>query len=459
MFNLPLQREHYCTDERLGEEICMADALELIEIGIGAVSNTVWTVFLPCVLAAGIFLVFRTFTKIQPQTTEPSDIHFADVAEPCVISLGAMIGTGAIIGVLGSLSSLAGSGQPHIEALAIWALIGALIMVPVSYAETLCSKVMGKTPKEYVAMLLSPKLAVVYAVCFCLLHIFGFGGFQFSGIDSVVTIITEDYLEIVLTENQRFWFIVVPLIAVVAAVILSKKNDLFLNTMNYMVGISIGAYFIFFGLFFLRTSSHFPVYLRGMLDGLKNPVNAILGMPLGLIMSMQRVLQCSETGLGTLALSAHASDAKPRAAAQVSLLPTIITIFVSIVVTSYIASYGMEQGLIQFPAHPIARLEGFFFTARAVAGDFGLVVLCLFTLLSGLSVLFSSYYFLNTLFHRGEDVNVIIYLVATVTAGILAVYGFDIVFDVVDLLLFVVCSINVAALTVFAVKKWKTYRL
>ena len=70
--------------------------------------------------------------------------------------------------------------------LAIWALIGSLIMVPVSYAETLIAKVMKQTPKEYIGNLLTPGLAMIYAVGFCALHIFGFGGFQFSGIDSVV---------------------------------------------------------------------------------------------------------------------------------------------------------------------------------------------------------------------------------------------------------------------------------
>ena len=55
--------------------------------------------------------------------------------------------------------------------------------------------------------------------------------------------------------------------------------------------------------------------------------------------------------------------------------------------------------------------------------------------------------------------NIIIYIIAIFSAGTLAVFGFNIVFDVVDLLLFVVCAINMAALTVFAVNKWKAYKL
>lgn len=433
--------------------------LEMIERIIGAISETVWPVFLPVMLIAGIYLVLRTITVIQPKTTRPCKLSFANVVGPAVISLGAMIGTGAIIGVLGSLSNLSGKGQGHIEALAIWALIGSLIMVPVSYCETLCSKVMQKTPKEYIADYLSPRLAMVYSVCFCALHIFGFGGFQFSGIDSVVTIITGEYLHIALSQVQRFFLIVLPLIVVVALIVLTKKHHIFINAMTYMITIAVGAYCIFFLFFIGRTGSYIPTFLRGMWLGLCNPVNAMLGVPVGFILGMQRVLQSSETGLGTLAMSAKESDSQPREAAAISLLPTVITIVVSVVVTSYITSYGFSQGFIPLPGGSIERLRGYFQTASAVAGIFGLLVLCLFTLLSGLSVLLSSYYFLNVLFDNGENKNIAIYLVAIVTAGTLAVFGFNIVFDVVDLLLFVVCLINMAALILFTRNKWKPYEL
>lgn len=433
--------------------------LELIETVIGAISGAVWPFFLPCMLIAGIFLVVRTFGKIQPQTTVRTHINAAHIIGPSVISLGAMIGTGAIIGVLGSLSNLVSKGQSHIEALAIWALIGSLVMVPVSYSETLCSKVMKKTPREYIAGYLSPRLSVVYAVGFCALHIFGFGGFQFSGIDSVVTIVTGDYLHVSLAQTQRFLFIVIPLILIVGAIVLTRKHQLFIHAMTYMISVAVGAYCIFFIYFFIRTRSHIPVYLQGMLEGLRNPVNAMLGVPTGLILGMQRVLQSSETGLGTLAMSAKESDSDPREAARISLMPTIITIVVSVVVTSYIASYGLQQGLIRFPADSIDRLRGYFETAEFVTGKFGLIVLCLFTLLSGLSVLLSSYYFLNVLFNNKESTNIVIYLIAIITAGTLAVFGFNIVFDVVDLLLFVVCGINMAALAVFAIHKWKDYTI
>lgn len=433
--------------------------LEIVEKIIGTISNTVWPIFLPCVLILGAFLAIRTFTKIQPQTTEKSKVKFANLIGPASISLGAMIGTGAIIGVLGSLSNLVGKGQTHIEAMAIWALIGALIMVPVSYSETLCSKVMGKTPKEYIKMLLSPKVATVYAIGFCALYVFGFGGFQFSGMDSVVTIVTDEYMAISLSQMQRYLFIVVPIIAIVAVIVLSKKHELFINAMTYMIGVAVVAYFIFFTIFIIKTHSHIPVYLKGMIEGMTNPVNAMLGVPLGFILGMQRVIQTAETGLGALAMAAQESDSEPREAAMISLIPTIVTICVSIVVTTYIASYGVTNGIITFPADSVTRLKDFFMTASDVTGMFGLIVLCMFTVLSGLTTLLGSYYFLTVLFNNKENTNIAIYLALIVTAGTLAVFGFNIVFDAVDLLLFVVGGINVTALAVFAAKKWKEYKL
>ena len=75
--------------------------LETVEHVIGSISNTVWPIFLPLVMIVGLFLIIRTFTVIQPQTTKPAKVDAAHIVGPAVISLGAMIGTGAIIGVLG----------------------------------------------------------------------------------------------------------------------------------------------------------------------------------------------------------------------------------------------------------------------------------------------------------------------------------------------------------------------
>ena len=356
--------------------------LHQLEAVITGISDAVWPVFLPFMLIVGAFTSIRTIFMIQKKATRPAGLKFKNIIGPASISLGAMIGTGAIIGVLGALSKFYASGEVNVESMAIWALIGACIMVPVSYSETLNSKIMGKSPKEYIGELINPKLGMVYAVCFVALAVFGFGGFQFSGIDSVAKLVTDQFMGMNLTLVQRYMFIVVPVIAVVAALVLSKKHEIFMNAMTYMIGTAVAGYFIFFTLFVIKTSGYIPTYFANVLEGMTNPVNGFSGIMLGFVLGMQKVLQTAETGLGALAMAAQEADTQPREAAMISLIPTIITVVVSIVVTSYIASYGIDAGIITFQGGAAERLAEYFGTAQQVTGMFGLVVLCAFTVLS-----------------------------------------------------------------------------
>ena len=421
-----------------------------IEHLITRISALIWPIFLPFILIIGAYLSFKTIFIVKKYRTNPSKLKLKNVIGPAAISLGAMIGTGAIIGVLGALSKLSGEGQANIEAMAIWALIGACIMVPVSYSETLNSKIMNKIPKEYISDILSPVLGRVYAVCFVILAVFGFGGFQFSGIDAVCTIVVKRFMSVDLNLTQRYLFIIVPIIVVVALIVLSKKHDLFINSMAYMIGTAVVAYFLFFIIFTVKTHSHIPIYIDGMILGMKNPVNAMMGVPLGFILGMQKVIQTAETGLGALAMAAQESDSQPREAAMISLIPTIVTVFVSIIVTSYIASYGVTNGIIKFPADAVTRLYQYFDTAVSITGLFGLVVLTGFTILSAMTTILGSYYYLTTLFNENTNRNIMMYLTLVIIAGTLAVFGVNVVFEAVDLLLFVLSGINVSALAVFA---------
>ena len=432
--------------------------LHQLEAVITAISDAVWPIFLPFMLIVGAFTSIRTIGMIQKKATKPAGLKFKNIIGPASISLGAMIGTGAIIGVLGALSKFFHSGEVNVESMAIWALIGACIMVPVSYAETLNSKIMGKSPKEYIGDLISPKLGLVYAVCFVALAVFGFGGFQFSGIDSVAKLVTSTYMSMDLTLVQRYLFIVVPVIAVVAALVLSKKHEVFMNAMTYMIGTAVVGYFAFFTLFVIKTSGYIPTYFAHILEGMTNPVNGFAGITLGFVLGMQKVLQTAETGLGALAMAAQEADTQPREAAMISLIPTIVTVVVSIVVTSYIASYGINAGLITFEGGAAERLAEYFFTAKDVTGMFGLIVLCAFTVLSALTTILGSYYYTTKLFKKNSiNKNIAIYLILIVAAGTLAVFGADVVFEAVDLLLFVLCGINVTALAIFTIKEWKKY--
>ena len=407
--------------------------LHQLEAVITGISDAVWPVFLPFMLIVGAFTSIRTIFMIQKKATRPAGLKFKNIIGPASISLGAMIGTGAIIGVLGALSKFYASGEVNVESMAIWALIGACIMVPVSYSETLNSKIMGKSPKEYIGELINPKLGMVYAVCFVALAVFGFGGFQFSGIDSVAKLVTDQFMGMNLTLVQRYMFIVVPVIAVVAALVLSKKHEIFMNAMTYMIGTAVAGYFIFFTLFVIKTSGYIPTYFANVLEGMTNPVNGFSGIMLGFVLGMQKVLQTAETGLGALAMAAQEADTQPREAAMISLIPTIITVVVSIVVTSYIASYGIDAGIITFQGGAAERLAEYFGTAQQVTGMFGLVVLCAFTVLSALTTILGSYYYMTKLFKQNHiNKNIAIYLVLIIAAGTLAVFGANVVFEAVN---------------------------
>ena len=56
------------------------------------------------------------------------------------------------------------------------------------------------------------------------------------------------------TLMQRYLFIVIPVIAVVAVLVLSKKHEIFMSAMTYMIGTAITGYFIFFLIFLTKTA-------------------------------------------------------------------------------------------------------------------------------------------------------------------------------------------------------------
>ena len=433
------------------------DFFTIIETIISEISNLVWPLFLPFILIVGAYTAISAIFKVKKIASEPSKLNAKKIIGPASISLGSMSGTGAGVGVLGSLSKLVGSGQYFLECMCLWALIGACIMIPVSYSEVLCSKIMGKKPHQYIGTLLNPSLAVIYMAAFTALYIFGFGGFQYSGIDTVVTIITETFVGIELSAIQRYLFIIVPIIIFVSAIVMTKKHHIFINSMTYLIFSAVILYFIFFITFISKTADYIPVFLGKIMQGMANPVPAMIGMPTGFILAIQRVCQTAETGLGSLAMAAQEEDTAPREAALIALIPCITTLIVSMIVTSYITSYGIEHGHFSLPGDALARLGGYYTTAVAVTGNLGLISLTIFTLFSAMTTLLGSYYFLSQLYNNSENKNIAIYIAIEIIAGTLAVFGFNIVFDAVDLLLFVVSGINIVALAVFVTKGYKKY--
>lgn len=112
-------------------------------------------------------------------------------------------------------------------------------------------------------------------------------------------------------------------------------------------------------------------------------------------------------------------------------------------------------------ADTVTRLGGYFNTAEHVVGIFGLVVLSTFTVLSALTTILGSFYYTTKLFKNNSvNKNIAIYLVLIISAGTLAVFGANVVFEAVDLLLlFVLSGINVSALAIFTFKHWEVYKL
>ena len=78
----------------------MHDILLQVEHLITKVSDAIWPVFLPFILVVGAIMAVRSIVIIQKKATEPAKLNIKNVIGPASISLGAMIGTGAIIGVL-----------------------------------------------------------------------------------------------------------------------------------------------------------------------------------------------------------------------------------------------------------------------------------------------------------------------------------------------------------------------
>ena len=66
---------------------------------------------------------------------------------------------------------------------------------------------------------------------------------------------------------------------------------------------------------------------------------------------------------------------------------------------------------------------------------------------------------MNKLFKNNSiNKNIAIYLTLITISGTLAVFGANVVFEAVDLLLFVLCGLNVTALAIFTIKKWNSYK-
>ena len=85
----------------------MENIMGLISSSVSTISEVVWQFFLPVLVVVGIFIGYKNLLVIKKRTTKPAKMTFRQFVGPTSISLGAMIGTGAVIGVLGALNKYA----------------------------------------------------------------------------------------------------------------------------------------------------------------------------------------------------------------------------------------------------------------------------------------------------------------------------------------------------------------
>ena len=179
-----------------------------------------------------------------------------------------------------------------------------------------------------------------------------------------------------------------------------------------------------------------------------------IGLPIGLILGFQRIIQISETGLGTSALASSDRKNKPREEALLQVIATLITLFVAVVITSYIFAYGRShiEG-VSLTGNGFNRIVGYIDTVFSITGNYGLVVVLVFFLFSGYCTVLGSFHFLNRTIRSSDNSKIVFYLILISISGLLSVSNFSFIFDVVDLLMFVVGSTVILGLYRFISKR------
>lgn len=423
--------------------------LQKIESFIQILSSIAWPAFVPFLLLVGAYICVQVMMNTRYLTAHSYKTSVKYVLPRAAISIATIMGTGTIVGFLGALNKLSASGEIYVESIAIWALVGALILVPISYCETLIAKIVNMSPKDYIGVFLSKRAAKLYIISLILLYIFAIGGVQISGIDAIITTSIDFNKGIKLLEIQRYIYVVIPIIAILTIIVFNNKRDIFMRIVIGMILAFFIAYFVFFAIFVYKTYDYIPLFINKMIIGIKNPVSMLFGIPLGLIFGIQRIIQIAEPGLGTLALSAMKSDSDPKLSATISLVMTSFLAITSIVVTSYIASFGISKGFINFSDKGIYSISRYFDTVGNVTGKLGVSILFIFIILSAITTLISGYLILERLLNSRIITLKFIYVLLLMLGGALSIYRVDLMTNILELLILIVTLLNITALVVF----------
>ena len=271
---------------------------------------------------------------------------------------------------------------------------------------------------------------------------------------TVIRYFSETYLEYHITSSEALFFIVFPIILFVAMVIITKSHQIFINTLASLIFIIIMMYVVFFMFFVHQTSDFIGEYFQQMITQVTHFKSIAIGLPIGLIIAFQRIIQISETSLGTSALSSSDRENSPRREAIIQTIATLMSIAIAVIITSYISAYGQSHfDEVRLSASSFERVKGFIFTISSVTGYFGLTVILLFFTISGFTTILGSFHYVNTSLNLSENTRIFVYLSLISLSGALSVTHFEIIFEASNLLMFIVGFINLLAMTQFIYNK------
>ncbi|WP_242972923.1 alanine:cation symporter family protein [Anaeromicrobium sediminis] len=433
--------------------------IEIVGGIINLLNNYLWNLFLPLLIMVGGVITYRTVTLLNSVSKrDKTKWKFSKIKSSLSISLSSKVGTGAIIGVLTAMWKISNSGMRG-ESIVLWVIIGMFFLVPITYSEVLFCQITMKTPRDFIDYNINKKAGFVYMISLVTLYSFGFVGFQLTGIQSVVKIFFRQNFNYEFTQSGLLFYIIIPLILAVTIIVITKNYKIFINALGSMVSLIILFYSVFFISFVLLTIEFIPQYISLIWEDFMNLKSAFVGIPIGLIIGFQRIIQISETSLGTSALASSDAENSPRREALLQTISTIITIFIAVVITSYVFTYGRYNvPNINLSENGFERIVGYLFSVASVTGNLGLGIVIIFFILSGLTTVLGSFHFLNRTMHIGENEKIIFYISLITLSGVLSISNFDIIFDAADLLMFIVGSINLMAMFIFVIKNINKFK-
>ena len=222
----------------------MENFLNFLGQGVNTISNFIWAMAMPIIIILMIIIVTRMIGRVRKRTTINQGLHIFKTMKESIVVMGTVIGTGALIGVLGSLSSMASEGQAYIEGTVLWAFIGLFLLAPLAYSETLMGKILNKTTVESVRKFLGEGFCNLYKIVFTIIFVFGFGGFQFSAIDAAVNIVSVKTGFGDISQVKMFLLVVIPIMIALSTIVLLRKQGLIIKSLTVLTTISVTVYIV-----------------------------------------------------------------------------------------------------------------------------------------------------------------------------------------------------------------------